>query len=84
MPMQPNAGVRGALLLARRLHGNVKVGEIAAQHCIKLESETAGYYSLLSGIYATVGKWNDAKNLTTGMEGKKIIKIPGCSWTQIE
>lgn len=84
MPMQPNAGVWGALLLACRLHGNVKLGEIAAQHCIKLESETAGYYSLLSGIYATVGKWNDAKKLTTGVEGKKIIKIPGCSWTQLE
>lgn len=83
MPMQPNGGVWGALLLACRLHDNVKLGEIAAQHCIKLESETAGYYSLLSGIYATVGKWNDAKKLTTGVEGKKIIKIPGCSWTQL-
>ncbi|KAL5065381.1 hypothetical protein RYX36_027118 [Vicia faba] len=84
MPMQPNAGVWGALLLACRLHGNVKLGEIAAQHCIKLESETAGYYSLLSGICATIGKWNDAKKLTTGVEGNKIIKIPGCSWTQLE
>lgn len=83
MPMQPNVGVWGALLLACRLHDNLKLGEIAAQHCIKLESETAGYYSLLSGIYATVGKWNDAKKLTTGVEGKKIIKIPGCSWTQL-
>ncbi|WJX96110.1 Pentatricopeptide repeat-containing protein [Trifolium repens] len=83
MPIQPNAGVWGALLLACRLHDNVKLGEIAAQHCIKLESETAGYYSLLSGMYATVGKWNDAKKLTSGVEGKKIIKIPGCSWTQL-
>jgi pentatricopeptide repeat protein len=83
MPIQPNAGVWGALLLACRLHDNVKLGEIAAQHCIKLESETAGYYSLLSGMYATVGKWNDAKKLTSGVEGKKIIRIPGCSWTQL-
>jgi pentatricopeptide repeat protein len=83
MPIQPNAGVWGALLLACRLHDNVKLGEIAAQHCIKLESETAGYYSLLSGIYATVGKWNDVKKLTSGVEGKKIIRIPGCSWSQL-
>jgi hypothetical protein len=61
MLMQPSAGVSGALLLACRLHNNVKLGEIAAQHCIKQENDTSGYYSLLSGIYAAVGQWNDAK-----------------------
>ncbi|KAK7363617.1 hypothetical protein VNO77_05766 [Canavalia gladiata] len=81
MPTQPNAGVWGALLLACRLHDNVELGEIAVQHCIKLESDTAGYCSLLSSIYATVGKWDDAKKLRLGMEGTKTIKIPGCSWT---
>lgn len=82
MPMQPNADVWGALLLACRLHDNVKLGEIAVQHCIKLEGDTAGYYSHLSSLYATVGKWNDAKKWRMGVEGNKVIKIPGCSWTQ--
>ncbi|KAK7279292.1 hypothetical protein RJT34_24339 [Clitoria ternatea] len=81
MPTQPNAGIWGALLLACKVHDNVELGEIAVQHCIKLESETAGYCSLLSSIYATIGKWDDAKKLRMGNEGKKIIKIPGCSWT---
>ncbi|KAK7387873.1 hypothetical protein VNO78_22670 [Psophocarpus tetragonolobus] len=81
MPMQPNTGVWGALLLACRLHNNVELGEVAVQHCIKLESDATGYYSLLSSIYATVGKWDDAKKMRKGMEGKEIIKIPGCSWT---
>ena len=80
MPMQPNAGVWGALLLACRLHNSVELGEIAVQHCIKLESDIAGYCSLLSSIYAAVGKWDDAKKLRMGVE-EKIIKIPGCSWT---
>ncbi|XP_061349237.1 pentatricopeptide repeat-containing protein At4g22760 [Gastrolobium bilobum] len=83
MPMQPNAGVWGALLLACRLHNNVELGEIAVQHCIKLESDTTGYCSLLSSIYATVGKWDDAKRLRMSVERNKIIKIPGCSWTQL-
>ncbi|KAL2339068.1 hypothetical protein Fmac_013514 [Flemingia macrophylla] len=82
MPVQPNAGVWGALLLACRLHNNVELGEIAVQHCIKLESDTTGYCSLLSSIYATVGKWDDAKKLRMEMEGKKF-RIPGCSWTSI-
>ncbi|KAF7813680.1 pentatricopeptide repeat-containing protein [Senna tora] len=80
MPMQPNAGVWGALLLACRLHNHVDLGEIAVQHCIKLESDTAGYCSLLSSIYASVGKWDDAKRLRMGAKGKKLIKVPGCSW----
>ncbi|KAL2960134.1 hypothetical protein AAZX31_17G023300 [Glycine max] len=78
MPMQPNAGVWGALLLACRLHNNVELGEIAVQHCIKLETDTTGYCSLLSSIYATVEKWDDAKKLRKGMEGKDFT---GCSWT---
>ncbi|BAT77162.1 hypothetical protein VIGAN_01525500 [Vigna angularis var. angularis] len=81
MPMQPNAGVWGALLLACRLHNNVDLGEIAVQHCIKLESDTTGYCSLLSSIYASVGKWDDSKKMRKGVEAKEIIRIPGCSWT---
>ncbi|KHN02993.1 Pentatricopeptide repeat-containing protein [Glycine soja] len=78
MPKHQNAGVWGALLLACRLHNNVELGEIAVQHCIKLGSDTTGNCSLLSGIYATVEKWDDAKKLRMGMEGKEIT---GCSWT---
>ncbi|MED6182271.1 hypothetical protein PIB30_027112 [Stylosanthes scabra] len=80
MPMRPNASVWGALLLACRVHNNVELGEIAVQHCMKLESDVAGYCSLLSSIYAAVGKWEDAKKFRMSEEGK-IIKVPGCSWT---
>ncbi|KAI9128671.1 hypothetical protein K1719_000154 [Acacia pycnantha] len=80
MPMQPNSGLWGALLLACRLHNNVELGEIAVQHCLKLESDTSGYCSLLSCIYASVGKWDDAERLRMGFSGKKLDKIPGCSW----
>ncbi|KAJ7980228.1 Pentatricopeptide repeat-containing protein [Quillaja saponaria] len=81
MPMQPNAGVWGALLLACRIHNNIELGEVSAQHCFKLESETTGYFSLLSSIYSSVGRWDDARRLWKGMEGMKFTKIPGCSWT---
>lgn len=80
MPMQPNSGLWGALLLACRLHNNVELGEIAVQHCLKLESDISGYCSLLSSIYASVGKWDDAERLRKGLGGKKLNKIPGCSW----
>lgn len=80
MPMLPNSGLWGALLLACRLHNNVELGEIAVQHCLKLESDISGYCSLLSSIYASVGKWHDARRLRMGLGEKKLNKIPGCSW----
>ncbi|XWS49821.1 hypothetical protein CRYUN_Cryun12cG0035900 [Craigia yunnanensis] len=82
MPMKPHTGVWGALLLACSLHNNVEFGEIAAQHCFELEPSTAGYYSLLANIYASVGRWHDARRLRKNMERKKLAKIPGCSWTE--
>ncbi|PIA49979.1 hypothetical protein AQUCO_01300607v1 [Aquilegia coerulea] len=76
IPMRPHAGVWGALLLACRVHCNVELGEIAAQHCVELEPDTSGYYSLLANIYE---RWEDAKRLRKVMEEKKVSKIPGCS-----
>ncbi|XP_077235529.1 tetratricopeptide repeat (TPR)-like superfamily protein [Tasmannia lanceolata] len=84
MPMQPHAGVWGALLLACRIHCNVELGEIAAQHCIELEpeAEASGYYVLLANLYASAERWDDAKRLRKLIEEKRLAKIPGCSWME--
>ncbi|PON57418.1 Pentatricopeptide repeat [Parasponia andersonii] len=82
MPMQPHAGVWGALLLACRIHNNVDLGEIAARNCFKLQPEKTGYSSLLANIYASVERWDDAGRLRNVVEEKGLSKIPGCSWTE--
>lgn len=82
MPMQPNAGVWGALLLASGLHNNVEFGEIACSHCVKLETDPTGYLSHLANIYTSVGRWDDARNVRDGMEEKKLRKTLGCSWVE--
>ncbi|KAG8659364.1 pentatricopeptide repeat-containing protein At4g22760 [Manihot esculenta] len=83
MPMQPRAEVWGALLLACEVHSNVEFGEIAAKRCFELEPMTTGYYSLLANIYASFGRWDDARKLRKVMKNKKLSKIPGCSWTEL-
>ncbi|KAK3224780.1 hypothetical protein Dsin_004642 [Dipteronia sinensis] len=83
MPMQPNVGVWGALLLASSLHNNVEFGEIAAQYCFKLEPDTIAYKSSLANIYASVGRWDDSRRLRKIIKGKNSTKIPGCSWTEV-
>ncbi|KAM1800822.1 hypothetical protein EV1_031918 [Malus domestica] len=80
MPMQPQAGVWGALLLACSLHNNVELGETAARNCFKLEPDKSGYYALLANIYASAARWDDERRLRKVMEKKGFAKIPGCSW----
>ncbi|CAI0413476.1 unnamed protein product [Linum tenue] len=82
MPMQPHTGVWGALLLACKVHNNAQLGEIAAKHCLELEPETTAYYSLLADIYASVGKWGEARNLRKVVKEKKLRNLPGSSWME--
>eukprot|EP01018_Ginkgo_biloba_P022914 Gb_33051 [translate_table: standard] len=83
MPLEPDAGVWGALLGACRIHKNVELGELAAQHLFELEPETPGYYVLLSNIYAEAGKWDGVARVRTMMKERGVKKQPGCSWIEI-
>jgi hypothetical protein len=47
MSCKPNAVVWGALLGACRIHGNVKIGERAAQQVLELDPENAAGYVLV-------------------------------------
>ncbi|XP_043701493.1 pentatricopeptide repeat-containing protein At4g33990-like isoform X2 [Telopea speciosissima] len=63
MPMEPNDGVWGALLLACRIHGNTELGEFAAKNLFHLEPDHSGYYVLMSNIYAASCKWQEVGKL---------------------
>ncbi|KAJ0239548.1 Pentatricopeptide repeat-containing protein [Hirschfeldia incana] len=82
MPVKPNVGVWGALLLASGLHNNVEFGEIACRHCVELESDPSGYLSHLANIYTCVGRWEDARSVRGKMVEKKLRKTLGCSWVE--
>ncbi|GMH09483.1 hypothetical protein Nepgr_011324 [Nepenthes gracilis] len=82
MPVKPHAGVWGALLLACRLHDNVKLGEVAARHCFNLEHDKTGYSSILANIYASNERWDDAKSLRKSVKHEGSAKMPGCSWIE--
>eukprot|EP01018_Ginkgo_biloba_P030204 Gb_10726 [translate_table: standard] len=83
MPLEPNAGVWGALLGACRIHRNIELGEHVADRLFELEPENAGYYVLLSNIYAAAGRWDDAAKLRIMMKDRGVKKKPGCSWIEI-
>ncbi|KAG0458725.1 hypothetical protein HPP92_021853 [Vanilla planifolia] len=84
MPIEPNERVWGALLGACRVHSNMSTGLVAADHLFQLFPKQAGYYVLLSNIYARAGRWKDVASVRSIMLSKGIKKPPGCSSVEFE
>ncbi|KAL5993193.1 hypothetical protein ACLOJK_014116 [Asimina triloba] len=82
MPMEPHAGIYGALLNACRIHKCIKLGELAAEKLFELEPENSGNYVLLSNIYASVGRWDDVEGVWKVMKEKGVRKTTGHSWVE--
>ncbi|XP_068319027.1 pentatricopeptide repeat-containing protein At1g50270 [Pyrus communis] len=83
MPMVPSAGVWGALLGACMIHKNFKLGELVGNHLINLQSDHSGRYVLLANLYSTWNKWEAASGIRKLMKGKRVEKITGCSWIEV-
>lgn len=79
MPMGPNAVVWGMLLGASEKHGDVEVGEWAAQNLMEAEPWNDGVYVVLSNIYAAAGMWGEVERLRKAMRGRRVAKVPGYS-----
>eukprot|EP01018_Ginkgo_biloba_P030288 Gb_21435 [translate_table: standard] len=84
IPVEPDAGVWGALLGACRIHSNFELGESVLERLIELEPENAGNYVLLSNIYAAAERWDEVAKVRKMLKDKGVKKSPGCSWIEIE
>ncbi|XP_008785475.1 putative pentatricopeptide repeat-containing protein At3g15930 [Phoenix dactylifera] len=83
MPMKPNSTVWGALLGACRIHRDVEMAELAAEHLLELDPENNAAYVLLSNIYAKCGKWDEVRKVRQMMMDRGIKKTPGCSLIEV-
>lgn len=84
MELAPTALIWENVLGACRIHGNVELGEKAAEKLFQIDPETDSYYVLLSNLYATKGRWDDASRVRASMSSKGVKKEPGCSWVEAE
>lgn len=82
MPMHPDSSIWGALLGACRIHGNVELGKLASDHLFEVELGDAGYYVLLSNIYANFAKWEGVDKVRSLARDMGLRKTPG--WSSIE
>ncbi|KAK9059071.1 hypothetical protein SSX86_021690 [Deinandra increscens subsp. villosa] len=80
--MEPDSNVWGSLLGACRIHGNIELGQWAADHIFKVKPGHSGYYMLLSNMYAEAGRWYEADKIREMMKLKGVQKNPGFSCVQ--
>jgi len=83
MSCEPDAITWRTLLGACRVHKNADIASYAAKQILKLEPDDVGTYILLSNIYETSQRWEDALDLRKTMMEKGIRKEPGCSWIEV-
>lgn len=79
MPIEPDAAVLAAIVAGCRVHNNFEVGERIAKKLIEVEPSKAGYYVLLSNIYAEMGRYDEAEKVRIFMKEKNVTKEPGFS-----
>ncbi|KZV46468.1 pentatricopeptide repeat-containing protein [Dorcoceras hygrometricum] len=79
MPMEPDVVTWRALLSACKTSKNHELGEIAVGRIKNLGS---GDYVLLSNIYCSVNKWDNAETVRHFMNKKGVRKCKGRSWVE--
>uniref|UniRef100_A0A2N9HG18 DYW domain-containing protein n=1 Tax=Fagus sylvatica TaxID=28930 RepID=A0A2N9HG18_FAGSY len=67
-----------------RLHRDTALAEYILKKLIELEPWNSGNYVLLSNIYSTSHRWDEAAKLRSSMNEKRMKKIPGCSWIEVD
>ncbi|PKA61956.1 Pentatricopeptide repeat-containing protein [Apostasia shenzhenica] len=83
MPFKPDAGIWGSLLGACRMHRNIELAELASKHLFELDPQNSGYYVLMSNIHAVTGQWAGVLKVRSLMKERKVQKLPGFSWIEI-
>ncbi|XAR50399.1 hypothetical protein NMG60_11004715 [Bertholletia excelsa] len=80
MPMEPDVVIWRALLSACRTWRNSHLAEIAME---KIRYLSSGDYVLLSNIYCSVNKWENAEKLRDTMKKSGVRKNSGKSWIEV-
>ncbi|CAK9148089.1 unnamed protein product [Ilex paraguariensis] len=83
MPYQPTPAMWATLIGACRIHGNMEVGEWAAEKLLTFRPENSGYYVLIANMYAAAGCWNKLAQVRAFMRDLGVRKAPGYAWVDV-
>ena len=79
MPISPDGGVWGALLSSCKIHNEIEMGIRIAKHAIASDVENDGYYVMISNMYSSIGKWEEAEKARGIMKERGVRKKTGWS-----
>ncbi|XXG46638.1 hypothetical protein AAC387_Pa02g1434 [Persea americana] len=80
MPFEPGPLIWRVFLAACKLHGDVKLAQLARTQALRVEGEDNTAFVLMSNIYSEVGNWDDAEKVRKRMKDMRLRKEPGVSW----
>uniref|UniRef100_A0A7N0T4W2 Pentatricopeptide repeat-containing protein n=1 Tax=Kalanchoe fedtschenkoi TaxID=63787 RepID=A0A7N0T4W2_KALFE len=83
MPFKPSAAMWATLLGACRIHGNMWIGEWAAENLLEMRPQNSGYYVLIANMYAASGNWDKLAEVRVLMRDLGVKKDAGCTWVDV-
>lgn len=84
MHLQPGLEIYSSLLTACKIHRNFELGHEISGELLELKPSDAGYYVLLSNMYALAGDWARARHSRVFLKVNAAKKIPGFSSIEID
>ncbi|KAL3653424.1 hypothetical protein CASFOL_003105 [Castilleja foliolosa] len=84
MAVEPDEMVWQTLLAGCRVHGNVELGELAADKIMSLCPEHSSMYVLLSNTYLETGSFREGGDVRKVMREKGVRKEAGWSWISVK
>ncbi|CAN0880556.1 Pentatricopeptide repeat-containing protein At1g11290, chloroplastic [Linum grandiflorum] len=83
MPFKPDVRIWGSVLASCKIHKNIELGEQVSKEIERLGPESTGNFVLLSNMYSTIGRWDDAAQVRLTQKEMGFRKSPGCSWIEV-
>jgi pentatricopeptide repeat protein len=79
MPMKSDVVIWGSILAAARTHGNVALGEKAAEELAKLDPNHGASKVALSNIFADARRWNNVSLVRKELQDGNLERLSGSS-----
>ncbi|KAK1384978.1 putative Tetratricopeptide repeat-like superfamily protein [Heracleum sosnowskyi] len=84
MPIKPENDIWLGLLGACRLHNKLQLAKEVGDHILQTGSTDSGCHILMSNLYASAERWEDASKVRIMLKENGLTKKPGHSWIQVD
>ncbi|XP_060193139.1 pentatricopeptide repeat-containing protein At4g18840 [Lycium barbarum] len=84
LPVKEAHAIWESLLGASRSHNNVELAERIATKLLELDPRDSAGYVQLANVLASMGRWDDVREVRRKMRSEGVTKEPGCSMIEVD